>query len=176
MVAGHWHEGPVMGAFGEFFGFDGRISRLGYLGRGIGSAIGAIALAIGGGAALIFIVKPMGLAGFEAGTRWLTIAIILLWLWSSFALATRRLRDMGLEPTHIVPLYGAFWVVGVGLLTPLSRFHPESFSVMETTWMTLQSAAMIPLLLWPGRHAPAPLPVGYEPPRPTAYLNWREHG
>jgi uncharacterized membrane protein YhaH (DUF805 family) len=176
MLPGHWREGPDMGAFGKLFGFDGRISRLGYLGRGLAAAIGVIVLATGGGAALVFVVRPTGLGGFESGAQWLTIAIILLWLWSSFALATRRLRDMGLEPTHIVPLYGAFWVVGVGLLTPLSRFHPESFGVMETTWMTLQGAAMIPLLLWPSRQSQAELPTAYEPPQPTAYMNWRDHG
>jgi uncharacterized membrane protein YhaH (DUF805 family) len=165
-----------MGAFGELFTFEGRIGRLGYLGRGIGAALGVILLAIGGGAALLFLIRPMGLGEFEAATRWLTIAVILLWLWSSFALATRRLRDMGLEPTHIVPLYGAFWVVGVGLLTPMSRFHPESFSVMETTWMTLQCAAMIPLLVWPSRRVEAAIPVAYEPQQPTAYMNWRDHG
>ena len=165
-----------MGAFGEFFGFEGRISRLGYLGRALGAALGVIVLAVGGGATLLFVVRPMGLAGFEAGTRWLTITFILLWLWSSFALATRRLRDMGLEPTHIVPLYGAFWVVGVGLLTPLSRFHPASFSVMETTWMTLQCVATIPLLLWPSRGTPDAAPAVFVSQHPTAYMNWRNHG
>ena len=100
-----------MGAFGELFGFEGRIGRLGYLGRGIVATLGVIVLAIGGGAALLFVIRPMGLGEFEAGTRWLTIAIILLWLWSSFALANTTdgtARTWGWSRLYIVPLYGAF--------------------------------------------------------------------
>jgi uncharacterized membrane protein YhaH (DUF805 family) len=162
-----------MGAIGEFFGFEGRIGRLGYFWRCVAVVIGIVALALGGAAALMSLIRPMGLGDYEQASRWLTIAVVLLVLWSSFALASRRLRDMGLEPVHIMPLFAALWVINTVLLEPLSRLHPDSFGMLEGSWALMQAVAAIPLLFWPGRPAPAMAQVGFEPKGPTAYLDWR---
>ncbi len=165
-----------MGAIGEFFGFEGRISRLGYFWRSLGLAIGVLALALGGAAALTRLVRPMGLGEYEDGSRCLTIAVALMALWSSFALASRRLRDMGLEPVHIVPLFAALWVVNTELLQPLSRMRPDSFGLLEGSWAMLQVAAALPLLLWPSRAERSPVRMMFEPVHHTAPLDWRGHG
>ena len=116
-----------MGAIGEIFGFEGRISRLGYFWRSVAVVIGIVALALGGAAVILSLVRPLGLGDYEA-SRWLTIVVVLLVLWSSFALASRRLRDMGLEPVHILPLFAALWVINTVLLEPLSRLHQTALA------------------------------------------------
>jgi uncharacterized membrane protein YhaH (DUF805 family) len=162
-----------MGAISELFGFEGRIGRLGYLCRFIAVLALVLALALEGSAALLRLVRPLGLGEYEQASRSLTIVVALLALWSSLALAGRRLRDMGVEPVHILPLFVALWVVNTALVEPLSRLRPDSFGVLETSWAALQAAAAIPLLLWPGRSTPRVAPAGYEPSGPTAYLDWR---
>lgn len=164
-----------MGAIGELLGFEGRISRLGYFWRCIAVVTGIVALALGGGAAALSLIRPLGLGDYEEASRWLAITVLLLALWSSFALASRRLRDMGAEPVHILPLFAALWVVNTVLLEPLSQAHPGGFGILEGSWAVLQSAAAFPLLFWPGRPVatPAPARIGFEPTGPTAYLDWR---
>ncbi|HLY79901.1 MAG TPA: DUF805 domain-containing protein [Caulobacteraceae bacterium] len=162
-----------MGAISELFGFEGRIGRVGYLCRSIAVVALVLALALEGSAALMRLVRPMGLGDYESANHALTIGVALLALWSSLALASRRLRDMGLEPAHILPLFVALWVVNTVLLEPLSRLRPDSFGVLETSWAALQAAAMLPLLFWPGRSSARIAPAGYEPSGPTAYLDWR---
>jgi uncharacterized membrane protein YhaH (DUF805 family) len=162
-----------MGAISELLGFEGRISRLGYFWRSVAVVIGIVALALGGAAAASSLVRPLGLGDYEEASRWLATTVLLLVLWSSFALASRRLRDMGAEPVHILPLFAALWVVNTVLLEPLSRMHPGGFGILEGSWAVLQTAAAIPLLFWPSRPAPTPAAAGYEPTGPTAYLDWR---
>jgi uncharacterized membrane protein YhaH (DUF805 family) len=162
-----------MGAISELFGFEGRIGRLGYLCRFVGVLILVLALALEGSAALMRLVRPLGLGEYDQASRSLTIAVALLVLWSNLALASRRLRDMGLEPVHILPLFVALWVVNTVLLEPISRLHPGSYGMLETSWAALQAAAALPLLFWPGRASPRTIPAGYEPAGPTAYLDWR---
>jgi uncharacterized membrane protein YhaH (DUF805 family) len=164
-----------MGAFGEFFGFDGRIDRLGYFWRSLGAAVLIVIAASAGAALLIFVVRPAGDARYEFGAQALTVAVVLLALWSTVALASRRLRDMGLEPAHIVPLYAALWVINVVLLQPLSRQQPDAFGALELGWVALQALAVIPLLCWPGHEAAAPQ-AHFDRVEPTAYLNWRGDG
>ena len=162
-----------MGAFGEIFGFDGRINRIGYLWRSLlaGAVIG-VAAAIGV-LATVFVIRPDGIAGAEAILERLTVGAVLLGLWSAFALAARRLRDMGVEPAHIVPVYAALWVVNTVLLEPMSRLDPARYGLAVGLWVAAQWLATLPLLFWPSRERPTRLP-GYEPAQPTAYLNWRE--
>jgi uncharacterized membrane protein YhaH (DUF805 family) len=162
-----------MGAFGEFFGFDGRINRLGYLWRSIVAAIGIAALAIGGAVVLVVGLRPQSITGAEGWLQWLTTGLVLLGLWTGFALATRRLRDMGLEPAHIVPIWAALWVVNAVLLAPMSDLWPQRYGMAEAGWMALQWLAAIPLLFWPSRGSAAPAPAAYEPAAPTQYLDWR---
>lgn len=165
-----------MGAFGELLGFEGRIGRLGYLWRTLVVwCLLAVLLAIGVGV-LIFLVKPLGSGGYLAGLQWLTIGASLLVLWSSFALASRRLRDMGLEPAYIVPLLAALWVVNTVLLAPLSQLQPERFGLVELGWAGLQFLAALPLLFWPGRAAPATVVPDYHPAGPTTQMDWRAKG
>jgi uncharacterized membrane protein YhaH (DUF805 family) len=109
------------------------------------------------------------------GAQAIMVAVVLLALWAGTAIASRRLRDMGMEPAHIVPLYAALWVVNVVLLEPLSRQQPETFGALEAGWVILQLLAAIPLLFWPSSHAVRPRAI-FERPEPTTYLNWREGG
>ena len=162
-----------MGAISELFGFEGRIGRLGYLSRSIVVLIMVLALALEGSAALMRLVRPLGLGEYDGASRALTITVALLVLWTSLALASRRLRDMGLEPAHILPLFVALWVVNTVLLEPLSRLRPDNFGLLEPSWAALQAAAALPLLFWPGRSSGRIAPAGYEPSGPTAYLDWR---
>jgi uncharacterized membrane protein YhaH (DUF805 family) len=162
-----------MGAISELFSFEGRIGRLGYLCRFIVALALVLALALEGSAALMRLVRPLGLSEFELAGRALTIVVALLALWSSLALAGRRLRDMGAEPAYILPMFVTLWVANTVLVEPLSRLRPDSFGVLETSWAALQAAAAIPLLFWPGRSTPRTAPAGYEPSGPTAYLDWR---
>jgi uncharacterized membrane protein YhaH (DUF805 family) len=163
-----------MGAIGEIFGFDGRINRLGYLWRSIVAALVISLLAGIAAAGLVFLIRPEGLGGFEDVAQKVAIGGVLLALWSGFALASRRLRDMGLEPAHIVPVFAALWVVNAALLEPLSRVDPERFGLAEGAWVVVQLVTAIPLLFWPSREAPAPVVVVRQSPAPTSYLNWRQ--
>lgn len=166
-----------MGAFGEFFGFDGRVNRLGYLWRSIVVILALMVVAAAGTAALAMAFRPESVTGAVDLARQVITGTFLLALWSSFALGTRRLRDMGLEPAHIVPLYAAFWVINAMLIEPLSRTDPAHFGALEFGWGSLQWLVAIPLLFWPSRDGPAaPTPRYDEPAQPTAYLNWRESG
>jgi|HubBroStandDraft_1064217.scaffolds.fasta_scaffold233300_2 uncharacterized membrane protein YhaH (DUF805 family) len=162
-----------MGAFGELFGFEGRIDRLGYLWRSLAVGLGMGFLAVVGGAVLAMVVRPLGLGGFETGSRALAVSIMLLAMWSSAAIASRRLRDLGLEPVHFVPAYFALWVVYSVLLRPLGQLEPQTYGAITACWAVLQALPTVALLFWPGHQAPEVLPAGYEPPQPTAYLNWR---
>jgi uncharacterized membrane protein YhaH (DUF805 family) len=162
-----------MGAFGEFFGFDGRLDRLGFLWRSVAAATALILLSVSGSQLLLAVVRPLGEGRYELGTQALTVATVLAALWVSAALGSRRLRDIALEPAHIVPLYAALWVVNAVLLAPLSRQLPASFGLAEVGWLVLQIVAALGLLLWPGREAVAPQ-AHFDRAEPTAYLNWRE--
>src|SRR5579862_5749234 len=115
-----------MGAFGELFGFDGRIDRLGFLWRGAVAAAAIAALAVGA-IWLTRTLDPGGVGGVSGYDREIITCAVLLGLWASFALAARRLRDMGLEPAHVVPLYAALWVINEVLLEPMSRLDPRDF-------------------------------------------------
>jgi uncharacterized membrane protein YhaH (DUF805 family) len=165
-----------MGAFGELLGFEGRINRLGYLWRMMLVWLALAALVTVGGGALVFIVKPMGFGDYQTGVQWMTIGAVLLALWASLALASRRLRDMGLEPVYFVPLYAALWVVNSVLVAPMSQLQPERFGLLEIGWGGLQLLTAIPLLFWPGRAAPAPVVAIYEPSEPTTQMDWRANG
>lgn len=162
-----------MGAFSELFGFEGRVNRLGYLWRSI--VLGVLLGVLGAGAAwlLVSVLRPDGLVGPDVGVPQVLTGVLLLALWSSFALASRRLRDMGLEPAYFVPFYAALWVVNTVLLEPMSRLDRPHFGLFEAVWSTLQWLAPIPLLLWPTRGKTQPNAYYYEAPQPTAYADWR---
>jgi uncharacterized membrane protein YhaH (DUF805 family) len=162
-----------MGGLGEFFGFDGRINRLGYLWRCIVvgaclfglTALGSVALAT---------LRPDGIGDFEVWTQRLTMAVILLGLWAGFALTTRRLRDMGLEPTHVAPGYAALWVINAVLLQPMARLEPQSYGACEAAWLVLQVLGAILLLFWPTRPLNEAQQRLYPSAHPASYLDWRE--
>ena len=162
-----------MGAFEELFGFEGRINRLGFLWRNLVVGLGMGTMAAGGRIILQTVVRPMGLGGYDAGARGLAVGVVLLVVWSSIAIACRRLRDLALEPAHVVPLYLALWVVYSALLRPLIQLQPASFGLYTVCWAMLLAMPTLSLLFLPGRPMERPLPAGYEPPQPTAYLNWR---
>ena len=164
-----------MSVFGEFLGFDGRVSRLGYLWRSI--VMGVILAVLAGLStwALTTLLHPDGLMGAMGGMREVVTGAVLLALWSGFALSTRRLRDMGLEPAHIVPFYAALWVCNAVLLEPMSHVDPHRFGPIEAAWRFIQVLIVLPLLFWPPRPGQTRPPSAYdEPPQPTTYMNWRE--
>ena len=165
-----------MGLFGEFFGFDGRLNRLGYLWRLIASTVALSLVLVAGAVVLALTMRPQGLEAFEAWYGRLAVAVVLLGLWTSFALASRRLRDIGFEPTYIVPVYAALWVVDVVLLEPLGSLHPEGYGVLQHAWAISEVLVSLTLVLWPGGTAPEPAPAAatYAPAEPTSYMNWRE--
>jgi len=166
-----------MGVFYEFFGFNGRINRLGYLWRSIVILTVLTIVAVAGTAALAVAFRPQSVLGAVDLGREVLTGVFLLVLWSSFALSTRRLRDIGLEPAHIVPLYAALWVINTVLLQPMSLSDPRDFAGLEYGWVALQWLGALPLLFWPSREMPpAPTRRYDEPAQPTTYLNWRETG
>lgn len=163
-----------MGGLGELFGFDGRIHRIGYIWRSLVVAVGLAALAAIG-ATTLTTLQPGGLDAFEVWTQRLTMAIILLGLWAGFALTTRRLRDMGLEPAYVMPIYAALWVINVELLQPMARLQPESYAPIETAWLVAQALAGVVLIFWPTRtQGAAGEPRVYATPQPASYADWRE--
>ena len=163
-----------MGGFGELFGFDGRVNRLGLVWRSAVVGAGLAALAAAGAVALTTF-GPGGVGDFQTWTQRLTMAVVLISLWAGFALATRRLRDMGIEPVYVVPAYAALWVANTELLQPLSRLEPRSFAPIEAGWMAGQVVLGLALLAWPTRTGAAATAAGGFAP-PPASLNWREGG
>ena len=161
-----------MGGLGEFFGFDGRINRLGYLWRSIIVGVALLGLSAVGAVALTTL-RPDGIGDFEAWTQRLTMAVILLGLWAGFALTTRRLRDMGLEPTHVVPAYAALWVCNTELLQPMARLEPQTYGACEAAWLVLQVLFAILLLFWPSRAPAEPARPAYAAAHPASYVDWR---
>jgi len=165
-----------MGAFGEFFGFDGRINRLGYLWRSIVIVIALTVLAGAGVWAVVYFLAPQGVVGADQLVPQVLTGVYLLALWSAFALSSRRLRDMGLEPAHVVPIYAALWVVNSVLLEPMSRLDPHDYGFLENVWVALQWLITLPLLFWPSAPRTDAPPKDYGPEAGTSYLNWRESG
>ena len=162
-----------MGGLGEIFGFDGRVNRMGYLGRASLAVLGLAALAALGALALRTVALD-GLGDFEVWTKRLSVAVMLLGLWASFALTTRRLRDMGIEPAHVAPPYAALWVGNVQLLVPMARLQPQTYGQVEAAWLVLQVLAGILLVAWPSRAPAEAAPHGrYAPTQPSVYVNWR---
>jgi uncharacterized membrane protein YhaH (DUF805 family) len=162
-----------MGAFEELFGFEGRITRLGFLWRNLAVGLGMGVMALGGRILLETAVRPMGLGGYDAGARGLGVAIALIAVWSSVAIACRRLRDLGLEPVHVVPIYLAVWAVSTAMLHPLIRMQPASYGLFTACWAMLLTVPTLSLLLLPSRAAPIQLAAEFKPSQPTAYMNWR---
>ena len=88
---------------GEFFGFDGRISRLGFLWRSIVALTSIAGLAAGSLWGLGHVYAPDGLAGPSGLTSDVVTGAILLLLWCSFALASRRLMRVSNRNICTVP-------------------------------------------------------------------------
>jgi uncharacterized membrane protein YhaH (DUF805 family) len=165
-----------MGGLGELFGFDGRVNRLGLIGRSVIVGVALAALAAGGATALATLGLG-GVGGFQTWTQRLTLAVMLLGLWAGFALTTRRLRDMGIEPVYVVPAYAALWVANTELLIPLTRLQPQSYEPLEAAWMAVQVVLGLVMLAWPSRTAAGPTTaqIAYGG-QPTSFVNWREGG
>jgi uncharacterized membrane protein YhaH (DUF805 family) len=166
-----------MGVLSEFLGFDGQVGRLGYLWRSVVACVALMILAVVGTSALALVLRPQSVMGAVDLAKDVLIGVYLLALWSGFALGARRLRDMGLEPAHIVPVYAALWVVNAVLVEPMSRADPNHFAALEFGWNALQWVIGVPLLFWPSSERRPEAAKSYDlPSQPTAYLNWRESG
>ena len=164
-----------MDTFDEFFGFDGRLDRVGYLWRSL--VMAALLAAVAGGAIWFntYVLDPDSLTGGSGLDNEIPTGALLAGAsWSCFALTTRRLRDIGLEPIYIVPLCAALWVINEVLLEPMSRLDPRDFAPLEGLWMVLQWVTAIPLLLWPSSNRQMTAPTEFARPESTAVLNWRE--
>jgi uncharacterized membrane protein YhaH (DUF805 family) len=163
-----------MSAFWEFFGFDGRLGRFGYLWR---SAMAFAAIVGFAGGAILVLPAALDAAPLARITDADQVVIAIAMgaaLWSGFALACRRLRDMGLEPALLVPAYVAVWVMNALVLQPLAEARPDLYGLFEDGWSIFQWAVALPLLLWPSAPAPRGVTYYYERAEPTAYVNWRE--
>lgn len=161
------------GGLGEIFGFDGRINRLGFLMRAALAAAGLTGLGMIGALALSA-VSPGGLDAYQVWTQRLSMAVILLGLWAGFALTTRRLRDMGIEPAHVAPPYAALWVGNVELLQPMARLQPQTYGQVEAAWLVVQLLAGVLLLFWPSRAPSEPAPqIAYATAHAATHVDWR---
>jgi uncharacterized membrane protein YhaH (DUF805 family) len=163
-----------MSAFWDLFSFDGRLSRFGYLWR---SAVAFAAIVGLAGGAILMLPAALDAAPVARVTDADQIVIAIAMgaaLWTGFALACRRLRDMGLEPAFVVPAYVAVWVMNAFVAAPLAQSRPWTFGLFETAWSVVQWAVALPLLLWPSAPAAKAATYYYERAEPTAYVNWRE--
>ena len=113
---------------------------------------------------------------YDTGAHALAVGITLSAMWAVAAIASRRLRDVGLEPVHVVPAFFILWLVYVGVLQPFGRAQPDHYGPLTACWAALQGLPMLALIFWPGREAPPPMSAVYEPAEPTQYLNWRGGG
>ena len=168
-----------MGGLGEIFGFDGRVNRLGYLWRTLVAGVVIAVVAGVGAAGIVVFARPDGVESLQGWLQYDLVAVMLLSLWSGFALTARRLRDMGLEPAHIVPLYAALWVANAVLLQPMSQLDPDRYGLAEQVWTAAQVFSVLPLLFWPGRDKASPMLAQAEASlgaAPVSTLNWRESG
>ena len=165
-----------MSMFGELLGFDGKVTRIGYLARSVAMGAiltGAAALATW---ALATLLHPDGMVGALLGGRQIVMGALLVALWSSFALGVRRLRDMGLEPTYIVPFYAALWLADILVLGPMARLDPGRYAALESAWRVIAVIILLPLLLWPPRRGRKGPTLHEKAPPHTRYLDWRESG
>jgi uncharacterized membrane protein YhaH (DUF805 family) len=138
------------------FSFRGRLARLSFLGwtaallaASVVGTLVAIALGIGVLYALHAAGAPVRGLGGPLGL-FSGLVLLLLVTWSQFALAARRVRDMGLSPVLVLPL----------LTTP--TFVLKVFvqgGVPDTLANVVGAAAFLWLLLWPGRAAPGAPPL-----------------
>src|SRR6185312_2360406 len=121
--------------------------------------------------------RPEGIGDFQTWTHRVTMAGILIGLWAGCALTTRRLRDMGLEPAHVVPAYAALWVINTELLRPMTQIAPQVYGPIEATWLVLQVLVGLVVLAWPSRpRRRAPATAFATAGHPAAYLDWRHGG
>jgi uncharacterized membrane protein YhaH (DUF805 family) len=158
----------------EFFTFEGRLDRLGYLWRCAALLIVLAGLESFGRNLLVVLMGEHGLFGVRTWTEWSTAAVLLLAAWASLALSSRRLRDIGAEPAWVVPLYGFMCSVGIGLGEPFIRLAPPPFDSAGAVAMMLPSLAAVPLIIWPGRRPAEPRPrAEYPSTAHTAYVDWR---
>ena len=164
-----------MSIIGEFFSFEGRVSRLGLIGRGIAVSATLIILALAVIAGGVILFRPRNLLdAYQTLIMPVAVVVGLLSIWSSFALATRRLRDMGVEPMHLTPPYVALWVVNVVLLEPLAGMDPFRFAGLERWWQLLAWGILVVLLVWPPFAArEAPPEIGQRGLGEGAYSDWR---
>jgi uncharacterized membrane protein YhaH (DUF805 family) len=93
----------------SIFSFQGRIGRLHYFLRTlcIGAAMGVLST-LGIGLA-VFTRAP----GMTAILALLGVGLFAAFLWASFALQARRLRDIGGAPLYIIPAWCVFTVMDV---------------------------------------------------------------
>jgi uncharacterized membrane protein YhaH (DUF805 family) len=123
-----------------YFGTQGRIGRLGYLGGAVLLTAAATALNL----ALM--------AGFQRsqGAGALIVAMLLgvvfiVDAWACIGLTSKRLRDLGIAGVH------ALWIVGIGLMPGVAApFSPTL--ALATGAMTLVAA--MALIVIPGQKGP----------------------
>jgi uncharacterized membrane protein YhaH (DUF805 family) len=135
------------------FDFRGRLSRRAYLGW----SLVAIALTTALAVALLMLGAILAVLHVDpkAGPRVLGIAMAvvttLVALWTSLALAARRIRDIGQNPLAILGLYVGIVLLDGQILTRLTEvrfFWP--FDAQTPVGALAGIALLLVLLLWPG--------------------------
>ena len=138
----------------KLFSFHGRMTRLEYLGWTIVSlvivAIITAVLMFAGLMAAIGLHAGKGqafAAGLVVGVPMLVIAV-----WSGFAITAKRVRDMGLSPLLVIGALIVFDIIDLLVLkrlTPVRFYWPLAEHTMAGGIVNI--AYLAALLLWPGQ-------------------------
>jgi uncharacterized membrane protein YhaH (DUF805 family) len=137
--------------FDALFGFGGHLGRLAYLGWSI--ALVGLAAVVGVATAvisipLIMVFPPLGVLA--------ALPLVVFSVWSSLALMTKRIRDIGLPPLAVI---GAVFLVqlidtvAIARLTDMRFFAPFEYSTPLGAFVT--AAFTVFLLLWPSEDLPS---------------------
>jgi uncharacterized membrane protein YhaH (DUF805 family) len=136
------------------FSFRGRVNRIQYfLGSwGLGMAIVVLAVilfigALGGRSP----DQPQNMAGLGLTALFCIVFLGPIYLWVSFSLQARRFRDIGWEPTVVIPAW-----IGLDLLDRLAVWAAPPIAVTPesgVSWFGLLLSLGLGgcLLFWPGR-------------------------
>jgi uncharacterized membrane protein YhaH (DUF805 family) len=136
------------------FTFRGRLNRLQYFlancGLGLALVVLAMILVAGvlGGRSL---GGPDAMATLRPTALYCIVVLGLPYLWISFSLQSRRLRDIGWEPIFVIPAW-----IGLEMLDRLAVWAAPQIAAApqgKVSWLSLllNAGLGLCLLFWPGR-------------------------
>jgi uncharacterized membrane protein YhaH (DUF805 family) len=137
----------------SIFSFRGRINRLQYFGGLVGLFVSFV---VAGVLAFLCLGDLSELQQAPAKVLpVLLIALIVLpvWVWISFSLQARRIRDIGLNPLFVIPAYIVFQAILQAMGTSMATGPAGSLASVAS--MMVDLAYSLALLFWPGRQQDA---------------------